>query len=128
MGRAERPRENRTAHASAINYFVAGAASIASLTLIIVVLQQDRIPYPYNVDQPKSFPDARRLILEYPASSEAHLTMVEIAGAQMSPANRLKELRIATRLEPANPFANDLYAIELFGQRQTSRALEQVTR
>src|SRR5216683_3244741 len=113
------PRENRTAHASAINYFAAGAASIASLTLIILVLRQDRIPYPYNVEQPKSVLDARRLILEYPASSEAHLAMVESAGAQMSPANRL---------EPANPLANDLYALELFGQRQTSRALDQVTR
>ncbi len=122
------PRENRTAHASAINYFAAGAASIASLTLIILVLRQDRIPYPYNVEQPKSFLDARRLILEYPASSEAHLAMVESAGAQMSSANRLEELRIATRLEPANPLANDLYALELFGQRQTSRALDQVTR
>jgi tetratricopeptide (TPR) repeat protein len=128
MVRVERPRENRTTHAWVIKYFVAGAASIASLTLIIVVLRQDRIPYPYNVEQPKSVPDARRLILEYPASSEAHLAMVEIAGSQMSPANRLEELGIATRLEPANPVANDLYAIKLFGQRQTSRALDQVTR
>jgi O-antigen ligase/tetratricopeptide (TPR) repeat protein len=127
MVRVEQPRENRTRHASAINYFVTGAASIASLTLIIVVLRQDGIPYPYNIEQPKSVPDARRLILEYPASSEAHLAMVEITGTQMSPANRLEELRIATRLEPANPLANDLYAIELFGQRQTSRALDQVT-
>ena len=128
MVRLERPRENRTTHASAINYFAAGAASIASLTLIVMVLRQDRIPYPYNVEQPKSVLDARRLILEYPASSEAHLAMVEVAGAQMSPANRLEELRIATRLEPANPLANDLYAIELLEQRQTSRALGQVTR
>jgi O-antigen ligase/tetratricopeptide (TPR) repeat protein len=128
MVRVEQPHENRTTHASAINYFAACAASIASLTLIIVVVRQDRIPYPYNVEQPKSVPDARGLILEYPASSEAHLAMVEIAGAQMSPANQLEELRIATRLEPANPMANDLYALELFGQRQTSRALGQVMR
>jgi O-antigen ligase/tetratricopeptide (TPR) repeat protein len=128
MVRVERPRENRTTHASTISYFVAGAASIALLILIMMVLPQDRIPYPYNIEPPKSFPDARRLILEYPANSEPHLAMVEIAGAQMSLANRLKELRIATRLEPANPLANDLYAIELFGQGRTSRALERVTR
>jgi tetratricopeptide (TPR) repeat protein len=105
------------------------AAGIGALALVLglVALEQEKVPYPYNMKDPASLDEARDLLLAHPASSFAHLALVNCCGDAAPDTARLKQLEIALWLDPSNPFARDAYAGVLLREKRIPEALRELT-
>jgi len=88
----------------------------ASFILLVFVLNQKSIPYPYNLKEPASVGEARELLLSHPARSSAHLSLFRLLENKAPPSWQLRELAASIWLDPRNPFARDLYAAVLLQQ------------
>lgn len=107
--------------------FAAAGICALALVLALVALEQEKVPYPYNMKDPASLDDARNSLLAHPASSFAHLALVNCCGNAAPDTDRLKQLEIALWLDPSNPFARDAYAGVLLREKQIPEALRQLT-
>jgi O-antigen ligase/Tfp pilus assembly protein PilF len=102
--------------------------SVAGVILIVLALRQEKIPYPYDVEEPKSGESALSLISAHPAESALHLDLVNIAAGRLSEGARLAELFAAVWLDPNEPYARDEYALALFRQKRAAQGFAEVTR
>jgi O-antigen ligase len=50
-----------------------GLTGTAAFLLGIAALQQERLPYPYNLQAPTSIADARKVLFSYPAHASTHV-------------------------------------------------------
>jgi O-antigen ligase/tetratricopeptide (TPR) repeat protein len=106
----------------------AGFLSAFAVVMMICALRQDKIPYPYNIRKPEAVGAAITLISAHPAESALHLDRVRLAGEQLSPQVRLRELQVAVMLDPTNPDTRDLYAQALSQEGMTAQALDEISR
>ena len=106
--------------------FAAGCTVFASAVFIVLALEQNGLPYPYDMEQPSSLARARALVLAHPASAQAHLDLLLLTGQNMPPATRLDEIEAAVFVDPTNPYLRDLYAQNLALAGKQTAALEQV--
>jgi O-antigen ligase/Flp pilus assembly protein TadD len=97
-----------------------------ALIAIAAAVAQKGLAYPYDIPPPTSLAEARALVLAHPASSQAHLSLIALAGGRMAPALRLKEIAAAVWLDPADPYARDLYARSLAQGGEKEKALVQI--
>ena len=105
----------------------AGAMALGAVALIIAAIGPDKTPYPYLPAKPMTARRARELIFSHPARSMPHVWYAAL-NPNLSGAARARELRIALRLEPANPLIRDLYADTLVREEMPDNALSEVTR
>ena len=107
-----------------------GAVCVSAVALVLIVraLRQEKTPYPYDIEEPKSAAAALALIAAHPAESSPHLDLVNLAGESLSGQTRLKELRAAVWLDPNDPSARDDYALALLDQKMTAQALDEIAR
>ena len=107
-----------------------GAGSIAAFAVVMMLcaLRQEKLPYPYNIGKPETVGAAVTLISAHPAESALHLDRVRLAGEQLSPQVRLRELQVAVRLDPTNPYTRDLYAQALLQVGMTAQGLDEISR
>jgi O-antigen ligase/tetratricopeptide (TPR) repeat protein len=104
----------------------AGMAVASSALLIVLALTQPGLAYPYDIER-ASFPArARAVVIEHPASAQAHLSLVKLAGTNLTPGMRLDELATATWLDPTDPFIRDWYAEMLSQAGREKESLDEV--
>jgi O-antigen ligase/tetratricopeptide (TPR) repeat protein len=113
-------------HNSAFLQLMAGAAMAVSAMLIVLALLQKGLAYPYDIAEPTSPAQARAVVLAHPANAQAHLSLLALAGPNMTPGMRLDELASAVWLDPTNPFSRDLYAGTLARAGSEKEALKQI--
>jgi O-antigen ligase/tetratricopeptide (TPR) repeat protein len=104
----------------------AGCTVAASTVLIVLALEQNGLPYPYDIEQPSSLARARAQVLAHPASAQAHLDLLFLAGQNLSPAARLDEVKAALCVDPTDPYLRDLHAQDLALAGKQTAALEEV--
>ena len=85
-------------------------------------------PRSVPLEEPTSFAEARRLLLAYPTSSFAHLSLHDLLEETERRSTRLQELEIALWLDPRDPFVRDLYAQELRQQGNEAASLTEMSR
>jgi O-antigen ligase len=107
---------------------IAGAVSIAALTLAFVAIRQGKVPYPYSMIPPATPAEARDLVLAHPAVSNTHLWLADALGERLPPAERARELAVAVWLDPTNPYARDAYAQSLIWSKQPADAMAELER
>lgn len=105
----------------------AAGVAVAGVVLIIMALTQPGVAYPYDVER-ASFPaQARAIVIEHPASAEAHMALLDLAGPNMTTAMRVRELGTAVWLDPTNPAIRDRYAETLGMLGKEKESLDEVT-
>lgn len=107
--------------------FVAAGMGVLALFLIILTLQQEGLPYPYNIARPTSLPEARVLLLAYPAHSSLHTAFARLLPATSPSSLRQEALEAALWLDAKNAVARDLYATSLLRQGQEDEGLRQTS-
>jgi O-antigen ligase/tetratricopeptide (TPR) repeat protein len=104
-----------------------GIAAAGGAILIVLALTQSGRAYPYDIER-ASFPaQARTIVIEHPASAGAHMSLLELAGMNMTPGMRLDELATAAWLDPTNPAIRDRYAETLDQIGREKESLDEVT-
>jgi O-antigen ligase/tetratricopeptide (TPR) repeat protein len=106
--------------------FAAGCTVFASLVLIALALEQNGLPYPYDIEQPNSRAQARAQVLAHPASARAHLLLLALTGQDLPTPTRLAEVEAALYIDPTDPYLRDLYAQDLALAGEQTAALQQV--
>ena len=101
---------------------------VVAFILLILAFKQEGLPYPYNLQEPTSFNEAREVLLSHPARSSAHLSLFRLLKDRVPLPQRLKELEVALWLDPRNPSARDLYAAGLVRQGREKEALKEIGR
>ncbi len=86
------------------------STAAAAILLLIGCLWQQSEPYPYNLTEPASLADARRMLLLYPANPLSHTRLASFIGDRMTPAARHREMEAAVWLDPTNPARRDALA------------------
>ena len=105
-----------------------GIAAASGAILIVLALTQPGRAYPYDIER-ASFPaQARTIVIEHPASAGAHMSLLELAGMNMTPGMRLDELATAAWLDPTNPAIRDRYAETLDQIGREKESLDEVTK
>lgn len=110
------------------NRLIAGAVTLGAVGLAAAALRQGRVPFPFDIQAPSTPQEARALILTYPGRSRAHLFLLERFGSTLNAAQRMLELKRTLWLEPTNPLARDLYALELREQGHKREAMAEISR
>jgi len=106
----------------------AGCAAALAAGLIVCALEQETVPYPYNIKAPDSAADAMALIYAHPAESAPHLDLVLLGGERLAMEQRMAQLRVAVWLDPIMPYTRDLYLRALLQQGMMAQALNDITR
>jgi O-antigen ligase len=104
-----------------------GMAGAGSSVLIVLALTQPGLAYPYDIERASSPAQARAVVIEHPASARAHLSLLNLAGTNLTPDLRLDELNTATWLDPTDPSIRDLYAQTLAETGREKESLNEVT-
>jgi tetratricopeptide (TPR) repeat protein len=105
------------------------AVTIAfAVAMIAVSALQSRADYPYDLRTPRTLAQARATILSHPSSATAHREFVKLAGSGMPTASQLSELKIASQLDPTDPFTIDRIAQILAAQGDRADSMRNVTR
>ncbi len=105
----------------------------AVVTIVIVAmlgvaaLQQERIGYPYNLQEPTTIAEAQQTLLAYPALASTHVALFTLTAGQAPLARRLEEIKIALWLDPREPFAHDLYAQGLRHLGREEEGLQEIS-
>ena len=107
--------------------FKFAAVGLLALLLVIVALNQEMVPYPYNLKQPSSVAEARELILSHPARAAGHVVLGRLLEESGLLAGEVNEYEIASRLEPTNPYIRDLYASGLLKMGRKGDALREIS-
>ncbi|MBF6569637.1 MAG: O-antigen ligase family protein [Candidatus Binataceae bacterium] len=104
----------------------AGLAVVGSAMLIGFALTQNGLAYPYDIAWASIPVQAREVVIEHPASARAHMSLLEIAGTNLTPGMRLDELATATWLDPTDPSIRDMYAETLAQAGKEKESLNEV--
>jgi len=108
---------------------VAAATAVAgSALLMVLALTQPGLAYPYDIERASSPAQARAVVMEHPASARAHMLLLELAAANLTPGMRLDELARAAWLDPTDPSIRDRYAQTLAQSGRERESLDQVTK
>jgi len=103
----------------------AGAIALAVL-LAVVALNQELVPFPYNLSIPKSVAEAAERIHAHPAQAVGHIMMARLAAERSSLAEQSREYGIAVWLQPADVNLRDLYASALLREGRREQALKEI--
>ena len=106
---------------------VAAMAVFGSALLIVVALTQPGLAYPYDIEEASFAARARAVVIEHPASAQAHLRLLNLAWTSLTPGTRVDELATLTWLDPTDPFTRDLYAETLYEVGREKESLDEVT-
>lgn len=98
----------------------------AAVALLIACFFQPLRPYPYNLTQPTSLADARRMLLLYPANPLSHPRLISFIGERMAPAAKRRELETSSWLAPTNPSPRDALVANLAHEGKTAEALAEI--
>jgi len=101
------------------------AGAVVASGLIVAALAQNSTAYPYNLQAPRSFAEARAALVTFPANSLPHLGLAELDG-RAAAATRDAEFARAVWLDPLNPSIRDQYARALVTEGKSAAALEQI--
>jgi tetratricopeptide (TPR) repeat protein len=99
-----------------------------AIGLLVAALNQERVPYPYNLKRPTTAPQAFAQINSYPGEARAHQLLSIMMSDTGSSAERLEELRAAIWLEPTNPISRDLYVRALLERNAVASAQKEIAR
>ncbi len=97
-------------------------AAALALALVIESQVQASVIYPYY-PRPKTFADARTMVLLHPANSGLHLALASWYGS--SPAG-IEQVAQAVWVDKRNPFARDLFARYLAENGRIGESLDQI--
>ncbi len=125
---SSQPSNLPASRSSSPRVFVPAAIAVVAFALLVFSLNQEIVPYPYNLKEPFSLTDARDLILSHPARASSHLSLFRLVEDKAPPLWQLNELGVALWLEPTNPYVRDLYALALLRMGRKQEGLEEVTR
>ena len=103
----------------------AGAIALA-LLLTVLALNQELVPFPYNLTMAKSVAEAAQRIHAHPAQASGHIMMARLAAEHSSPAEQSREYGIAVWLQPADANLRDLYASALLREGRREQALKEI--
>ena len=101
---------------------------VGAVALIVCAVNQEQIPYPYNLREPDSVTDAKELILSHPTNAPYHLSLLHLMGNRDSLARQFTELKAALWIEPTNPYYRDTYAATLLKMGKTDDRLREIAR
>ena len=107
---------------------VALAVGGSACGLIVLALQQERLPYPYNLPNlPNltSLSEAKALLQEYPAHPPLHLAVAQLLPETAPLSYRQTALEATLWLDPSNARARDFYAVTLLRQGKKEEGLAQ---
>ncbi len=102
------------------------ATTATALALLIGCLWQQLKPYPYNLSEPASLAEARRMLLLYPANPLSHTRFASYLRQSMAPAARHRELETAVWLDPTSPARRDALVELLEGEGEITQELAEV--
>jgi len=105
---------------------VAVVIMTALLGAIAAALIQPPVPYPFDLPPSGSISEAIAQIKKYPTQARLHLALAAMFGNGRGAAIRSEEIKAALQLEPHNPLAQDLYALDLASIGQRPAALEEM--
>lgn len=104
-----------------------GTAVTAAL-LIVLALQQERMPYPDSLATPDSLAEARARILAHPARADSHIELYLLLRKVNASLETVQhELTTALWLAPNDPFARDRYAALLRNVGKEEEGLREIT-
>lgn len=103
----------------------AGAVALAAL-LTVLALNQELVPFPYNLSMPKSVAEAAERIHAHPAQAAGHIMLARLAAERSSLAEQSREYGIAVWLQPADANLRDLYASALLREGRREQALKEI--
>jgi len=104
------------------------SGGVVVATLCVLALKQERLPYPYDVEEPASLVKTRERLDLYPAHAALHRSLVFLAQDYTTPADWLKEFESALWLNPLDPYTRDLYAGVLESVGREEEGLQEVAR
>lgn len=104
---------------------VAGATLVV---LIIAALGQQHLRYPYALGHPATAAQALNLISLHPANADAHRLLADIGDPSLGAARRIEQLRIASWLDPLNPYRRDELVLALVQRGNVEEALAEMRR
>ena len=107
---------------------VAAALAIALLMLAAwSVVRQPSQPFPYDTEPANTVEEAVINVLQYPTYASGHLQLAKLLyGHQGGETQRQEEIAAVLALEPLNPVARDIRAIELIAAGKRAEALAEV--
>jgi tetratricopeptide (TPR) repeat protein/O-antigen ligase len=106
---------------------LAVGVSGGACALIVLALQQEQRPYPYNLHPPTSLSKVRASIHAYPTHVPFHLAFARLVPQNAPVILRQSALEAALWVEPGHAYARDLYAATLFRQGKKKEGLEQTS-
>ena len=121
-------RDTRSAAGGRWSPVTAALVSILAAVLLVCAVNQDEIPYPYNLKDPESVAQAKALALAYPTNAPYHFELLRLLGERMSGAARMSALKAALWIDPNNPYYRDDYAALLGKLGRTEASLKEITR
>jgi tetratricopeptide (TPR) repeat protein len=104
----------------------AGAIALA-LLFTVLALNQELVPFPYNLTMAKSVAEAAERIHAHPAQAAGHIMMARLAAERSSPAEQSREYGIAVWLQPSDANLRDLYASALLREGRREQALQEIS-
>jgi len=97
-----------------------------AVLLVVYVLSQDHVPYPYNLRAPYSVTQARQVAFSHSAQAWTHLSLLHLMGNNAPPSLQLHAAKAAVWIEPTNPFVRDFYAMKLLSMGRKDEGLKEI--
>jgi tetratricopeptide (TPR) repeat protein len=91
-------------------------------------LNQEQTPYPYNLKDPGSLAEARKLILSQPTNAPYHLALVRLLENRAPLLLQARASESALYFEPKNPYIRDDYASALIKMGNMDQGLKELAR
>lgn len=114
-------------HASGASRVAPFATIALCIFLIVQALNQNPIPYPFNLGEAESLVEAKENVLIFPTNALYHDTILNFLGDPPPLVWQLRQLSAALWLEPANPYFRDRYAAALVQAGRADEALREIT-
>ncbi|HEX4209687.1 MAG TPA: O-antigen ligase family protein, partial [Candidatus Binataceae bacterium] len=125
---SERPAHALRSVSSPSNLTFAKAAALGLLAagLIVLVIRQPEVGYPFDVKEPKSFAAAEAAMVIHPARASTHIALAALMPPAAPHALVTEQLKAAVWFDPNDPFGRDLYARSLFLTGAKAEGLRQI--
>lgn len=119
--------ESRPQVRSLFQVLVVAGAGVVAAVLCVFAFRQEPLPYPHNLKAPHSVAEARQLLLSHPARASTHLSLFRLLQGRIPLPEQFNILETALWLDPANPYARDLYAQSLLQKGREEEGLREIT-
>lgn len=103
-----------------------GLIAAAMVAMAAISLGASPPPNLEGTDWPAQPAAVRGLVMANPAWARGHLALIQLPDVRWTPAQRLRELALASWLDRDDPYARDLYARALMRQGNLAGGLAQV--